>query len=193
MALPVQEEWATVQQWVHEMDFYNRNLSQNSNSIKSHPRILLADEGNDANSYAGSYGGGSYGDAEKNRSISANSTNSTSNAYCRVNVGSFCACKDSCMYANDGECDDGGGHSMSSICQFGHDCTDCGFRLPDEPPKASACVNSGGNPKCDEWAANGDCSPQRSSYQYMKKSCEKSCKYCDASNETIVTLSFVLR
>lgn len=47
---------------------------------------------------------------------------------------SFCACKDeklcdnTCPFANDGVCDDGGEGSAGHVCQFGADCNDCGER-----------------------------------------------------------------
>ena len=38
-------------------------------------------------------------------------------------------CDDSCIYANDGACDDGGLNSEYSLCDLGTDCTDCGSRF----------------------------------------------------------------
>ena len=38
-------------------------------------------------------------------------------------------CEDSCEYAGDGDCDDGGSNSAYDICDIGTDCTDCGERL----------------------------------------------------------------
>ena len=45
-------------------------------------------------------------------------------------------CSDSCLYAADGFCDDGGSNALPEIlCGFGTDCTDCGVRtLTDAPP-----------------------------------------------------------
>ena len=52
-------------------------------------------------------------------------------------------CTDSCGYANDGECDDGGLGASTRLCPLGSDCTDCGPRSaslaqsplpPDAPP-----------------------------------------------------------
>lgn len=37
-------------------------------------------------------------------------------------------CTDSCGYAGDGDCDDGGPGSDYSLCEYGTDCTDCGPR-----------------------------------------------------------------
>jgi len=39
-------------------------------------------------------------------------------------------CTNTCRYANDGECDDGGPQSDYSVCDLGTDCSDCGTRAP---------------------------------------------------------------
>lgn len=41
-------------------------------------------------------------------------------------------CSDTCQYAKDGACDDGGPGSDYSGCSLGTDCTDCGDRTPAE-------------------------------------------------------------
>ena len=38
------------------------------------------------------------------------------------------SCEDSCIYANDGVCDDGGDNATTTLCDYGTDCTDCGAR-----------------------------------------------------------------
>lgn len=42
--------------------------------------------------------------------------------------GGSTSCDDTCAYAADGECDDGGPGSSYSVCALGTDCTDCGPR-----------------------------------------------------------------
>ena len=37
-------------------------------------------------------------------------------------------CTNTCRYANDGQCDDGGPESSNSLCEYGTDCQDCGSR-----------------------------------------------------------------
>lgn len=37
-------------------------------------------------------------------------------------------CNDTCYWAGDGECDDGGDNSLNDFCEIGTDCTDCGTR-----------------------------------------------------------------
>ena len=37
-------------------------------------------------------------------------------------------CDDTCEFAFDGECDDGGFDASTDACEFGTDCTDCGPR-----------------------------------------------------------------
>ena len=41
------------------------------------------------------------------------------------------ACTDTCPWAGDGECDDGGPGSDYSVCPYGTDCSDCGPRPTD--------------------------------------------------------------
>lgn len=38
-------------------------------------------------------------------------------------------CNNDCLWANDGQCDDGGDGSDTSLCGEGSDCDDCGPRL----------------------------------------------------------------
>ncbi len=62
-------------------------------------------------------------------------------------------CTDTCEYAGDGECDDGGPSSSYDICELGTDCTDCGARTggQDRPDAPSGCG-------ADEiTCANGNC------------------------------------
>jgi hypothetical protein len=37
-------------------------------------------------------------------------------------------CSNSCQFAGNGDCDDGGPGSVTSACDFGTDCADCGER-----------------------------------------------------------------
>ncbi|MEC7983828.1 MAG: MopE-related protein [Myxococcota bacterium] len=37
-------------------------------------------------------------------------------------------CTETCTFSMDGYCDDGGANAEYSVCDFGSDCTDCGFR-----------------------------------------------------------------
>jgi hypothetical protein len=41
-------------------------------------------------------------------------------------------CSDTCEFAGDGQCDDGGSGSAYSDCALGTDCSDCGERSPDD-------------------------------------------------------------
>lgn len=51
-------------------------------------------------------------------------------------------CEETCSYAMDGECDDGGPGSLYSGCEFGTDCTDCGPRRVGVSPEPS-CSEAG--------------------------------------------------
>ncbi|XP_070563263.1 apolipoprotein A-IV-like isoform X2 [Ptychodera flava] len=41
----------------------------------------------------------------------------------------FQGCRDSCKYKRDGICEDGGPGSRYSLCEYGTDCSDCGYRF----------------------------------------------------------------
>ncbi|MHC4837036.1 MAG: CHAP domain-containing protein [Planctomycetota bacterium] len=63
-------------------------------------------------------------------------------------------CGNTCDWADDGECDDGGAGSHTSACAYGTDCGDCGARAEAAPPRAqpvNACENT-----C-AWANDGEC------------------------------------
>lgn len=54
-------------------------------------------------------------------------------------------CTNTCQYANDNDCDDGGENSLTGLCAFGTDCNDCGRRT------AVSCTNT-----C-QYARDGEC------------------------------------
>ena len=41
------------------------------------------------------------------------------------------ACENSCNFADDGVCDDGGPLASYDVCELGTDCNDCGYRNMD--------------------------------------------------------------
>lgn len=47
-------------------------------------------------------------------------------------------CNDTCIFADDGRCDDGGAGSVSSACDLGTDCKDCGPRPGGGGPESTA-------------------------------------------------------
>ena len=49
-----------------------------------------------------------------------------------------CICTNTCKYANDGSCEDGGPGKHYSICTLGSDCADCG-------PSSRTALNKGGS------------------------------------------------
>ncbi|RAL23701.1 hypothetical protein DL240_05960 [Lujinxingia litoralis] len=56
-------------------------------------------------------------------------------------------CTNTCQFANDGECDDGGPGAQYGDCDLGTDCTDCGARAADpepepEPDPEPICTNT---------------------------------------------------
>lgn len=62
-------------------------------------------------------------------------------------------CTNTCRFANDGDCDDGGPGSDFSLCSLGTDCNDCG-------PRSSGGGGGGGSDGCTNtcrFASDGDC------------------------------------
>ncbi|XP_070549967.1 uncharacterized protein [Ptychodera flava] len=58
-------------------------------------------------------------------------------------------CTDTCEYAADTDCDDGGADSDYNVCQYGSDCTDCGPRY-SPPPVCSDICTYAGDGTCDD-------------------------------------------
>ena len=52
-------------------------------------------------------------------------------------------CLDTCGTAGDGVCQDGGWKAFGSMCEFGTDCSDCGSRLPLDPPPSPPALPPG--------------------------------------------------
>lgn len=71
-------------------------------------------------------------------------------------------CDDTCSFAGDGECDDGGADSLYSVCDFGSDCEDCGTRWSDEAPEEES--------DDDDYAPAGSCN----SYHFTCQGCSGS-------------------
>lgn len=57
-------------------------------------------------------------------------------------------CSNSCEYAHDGECDDGGPDSAFDVCAVGTDCGDCGPR-----------TGNGGDDSCEPACGGRECGP----------------------------------
>jgi hypothetical protein len=55
-------------------------------------------------------------------------------------------CDDTCRWANDGVCDDGGLNARFAVCPYGSDCADCGQRVgyapPAPPPVSGVCTET---------------------------------------------------
>ena len=59
-------------------------------------------------------------------------------------VEAYPGCINSCIYQQDGICDDGGAGSLYSDCRFGYDCTDCGPRQVQTVPAPTPSPGDGG-------------------------------------------------
>lgn len=67
-------------------------------------------------------------------------------------------CTNTCEYAHDGECDDGGSNAMYSVCALGTDCADCGTRSGgSSAPSPPAGVSTGNCTNTCEFARDGIC------------------------------------
>ena len=51
------------------------------------------------------------------------------------------ACDDTCVFASNGNCNDGGPGAEFTHCAYGTDCTDCGARYTAPPPPSCLCSN----------------------------------------------------
>jgi len=60
-------------------------------------------------------------------------------------------CTDSCPYAGDGECDDGGPGAAYAVCELGTDCADCGPRTVQTSTDSPATGTGGGSSSTLDW------------------------------------------
>ena len=58
-----------------------------------------------------------------------------------------------CTFTSDGTCDDGGAGSVYALCDYGHDCDDCGTRTWD----SAICQNGGDGVSNCSYAYDGLC------------------------------------
>lgn len=75
-------------------------------------------------------------------------------------------CTNTCQYANDNDCDDGGERSLTGLCAFGTDCNDCGSRT------LVSCTNT-----C-QYARDGECDDGGSSSIHAVCSLGTDCADC---------------
>ncbi len=66
-------------------------------------------------------------------------------------------CSDSCDWASDGVCDDGGEGAAFSGCDYGTDCADCGPREGWTPPKPGTCQTDSDCDDDDARCVHGGC------------------------------------
>jgi len=85
-------------------------------------------------------------------------------------------CTNTCMYDNDGDCDDGGPGSDFSSCELGSDCADCGggdaTNAPTGQATRSTCTND-----CD-YVYDGDCDDGGPGSEYSSCDLGSDCYDC---------------
>ncbi len=82
-------------------------------------------------------------------------------------------CTDTCQFAGDGECDDGGPGADYAVCDYGTDCTDCGARdARTAPVGGELCLNS-----C-RFAFDGECDDGGPGSQYSECGIGTDCADC---------------
>ena len=118
-------------------------------------------------------------------------------------------CSDSCGYASDGDCDDGGSGAEYAYCSYGSDCTDCPRSAPGVIDQTQACecafdgVSGGvstGRPGCKDHLDDGrhgsDSNPfaiTRGGSQHLRLTSESTCGVpplrCTQGNSSAMSLA----
>lgn len=76
--------------------------------------------------------------------------------------GSGGLCLNTCQYAYDGECDDGGPGAAFSLCDYGTDCADCGIRYGSSSSSGGSSSSSSGGSSTGQlmvWNSNSQPCP----------------------------------
>ncbi|MFK8003779.1 MAG: hypothetical protein AB8H86_29725 [Polyangiales bacterium] len=77
-------------------------------------------------------------------------------------------CENTCQYASDGECDDGGEGSQYDVCAYGSDCVDCG-------PRSEICTPFCGSARCGSDGCGGSCGVCAGSLSCVEGTCVDGC------------------
>jgi hypothetical protein len=78
-------------------------------------------------------------------------------------------CSNTCAYAHDGECDDGGTGAVYNVCSLGSDCADCGTRYGGY---SSGGYSSGGYSSSGYSSSGYSSSGYNSCSYYYSQSCD---------------------
>ncbi len=92
-------------------------------------------------------------------------------------------CTDTCEWASDGVCDDGGPGAEYGDCAYGTDCTDCGARDGSAPAPAPAPTPTTGAAGCSDtcwWAGDGFCDDGGPGSEYAACDYGTDCTDCGA-------------
>lgn len=92
-------------------------------------------------------------------------------------------CTNTCQFANDGECDDGGAGSLTSLCSLGTDCGDCGSRASTAPPDGQyTCEGTAQDPS--SYGDSSSCTLGAGIWVNSSHDCESG--YADDCDDVIV-------
>jgi hypothetical protein len=99
-------------------------------------------------------------------------------------VSGQCSCDDTCIYAFDGECDDGGTDSDTSICSVGTDCYDCGMRCgSSSSSRSSSSSSSSSSGTCStSGSSSSDDSALCSGFAAAQTAAENKHMWCQGNN-----------
>jgi len=93
-------------------------------------------------------------------------------------------CTNTCRWAGDGECDDGGPRSLYSVCDYGSDCDDCGPRSESDRPTTGSGSGSGSG------GCSLTCSSDSFTYSCATGSSTTNYSYCSNGNVSSVRVSY---
>ena len=93
--------------------------------------------------------------------------------------GAIDGCANTCAYADDLECDDGGPGSVTGLCAFGSDCADCGPRqTPSGPSPGTPSTCSGEAHRAGRFTDGSSCIQQGGRWNSQLAECNGGAPTC---------------
>ncbi len=91
------------------------------------------------------------------------------------NAGADGYCTNTCYFAHDGECDDGGDDATTSACDLGTDCADCGERFGDCGDGTCFMETLSSCPEDCDWCGNDTCGALETEESCWADCCPQEC------------------